>query len=117
MKFQVPDKNGPTIRDLSQNEIAADFAEYVKAAKAGPVVVMSKGKPVAVLLRTEGEEDLERLLMGHSAKLQSILEAARKRFRQGRGIPPETFWKEVEAENSSGIKKRSRTGKHGRTAK
>ena len=65
----------------SQNEIAADFAEYVKAAKAGPVVVMSKGKPVAVLLRTEGEEDLERLLMGHSRKLQAILEAARKRFR------------------------------------
>jgi hypothetical protein len=31
--------------------------------------VTNKGKPVAVLFRTEGQDDLERLLMGHSAKL------------------------------------------------
>ena len=71
----------------TQNEVAADFAGYVKATKQGPVVVTDKGKPVAVLLRSESEEDLERLLMGHSPKLQSILEAARKRFRNGGGIP------------------------------
>ena len=82
----------------TQSEIAANFAEYVKATKSGPVVVTSKGKPVAVLLRTEGEEDLERLLMGHSPKLQSILEAARKRLRAGHGIHHESFSKEVEAD-------------------
>ena len=99
----------------TQDEVAAHFSEYVKATKEGPVVVTSKGKPVAVLLRSESEADVERLLMGHSPKLQSILEAARKRFREGRGIPHETFWKEVEAENSTGIKERSRTGRNGRT--
>jgi len=99
----------------TQNEVAANFGEYVRAAKAGPVVVTSKGKTVAVLFGTKGQEDLERLLMGHSAKLQSILEAARKRFREGGGIAHETFWQEVETENSSGIKERSRTGKNGRT--
>ena len=99
----------------TQNEVAANFAQYVKAAKKGPVVVTNKGKPVAVLIRSESEDDLERLLMGHSRKLQTILEAARRRFRQGRGIPHETFWKEVEADNASKSKKRSRTGKNGRT--
>lgn len=99
----------------SQNEIAADFAEYVKAAKAGPVVVMSKGKPVAVLLRTESEQDLERLLMGHSRKLQALLEAARKRFREGRGIPHQTFWKEVDVENARKSSRRNRRGRNGRT--
>ena len=99
----------------TEDEVAADFAAYVKAAKKGPVVVTDKGKPVAVLLRSESEDDLERLLMGHSRKLQSILEAARRRFRQGRGIPHETFWKEVEAENAGKSKKRSRTGRNGRT--
>jgi hypothetical protein len=44
---------------------------------------------VAVLLRTEGKEDLERSLMGDSPKLQAILEAAGKRFREGAGIPHE----------------------------
>src|SRR6266702_1552297 len=99
----------------TQDEVAADFAEYVKATKSGPVVVTSKGKPVAVLLRSESEDDLERLLMGHSPKLQSILEAARKRFREGRGIPHELFWKEVEAENASKTPRRNRTRKNGRT--
>jgi prevent-host-death family protein len=103
------------VKVATQNEVAADFAEYVEATKKGPVVVTKNGKPVAVLLRSESEEDVERLLMGHSRKLQSILQAARKRFRQGRGIPHETFWKEVEAENANKSSKRGRTAKNGRT--
>ena len=47
------------------------------------------------------------LLMGHSPKLQTILEGARKRFRAGAGMPHETFWKEVEAENAGRSKKQS----------
>lgn len=102
------------MRVASQSEVAADFAEYVKAARRGPVVVTSKGKPIAVLLGAENEEDLERLLMGHSPKLQSILESARKRFRAGRGIPHDTFWRRVEAENVGKVSRRSRNGKNGR---
>ena len=98
----------------TQQEVAADFAEYVKATKQGPVVVTDKGKPVAVLLKSESEDDVERLLMGHSPKLQAILQAARKRFQQGRGIPHETFWKEVEAENVSKARRRTRAEKNGR---
>ena len=100
----------------TQNEVAAHFSEYVKAAKKGPVVVTSKGKPVAVLLSSQTQEDVERLLMGYSPRLQSILEAARKRFREGRGIPHETFWKEVESENAGKSAKRGRTRKNGRTS-
>jgi prevent-host-death family protein len=103
------------VKVATQNEVAANFAEYVKATRSGPVVVTSKGKPVAVLLRAEDQEDLERLLMGHSAKLQSILEAARKRFREGRGIPHQKFWQEVEAENARKLPVRSRTQEKGRT--
>jgi prevent-host-death family protein len=103
------------VKVASQSDVAADFAGYVKASKQGPVVVTDKGKPVAVLLRYEGKDELERLLMGHSPKLQLILEAARKRFREGRGIPHEEFWKEVEAENAAKSKRRARSGKNGRT--
>jgi prevent-host-death family protein len=103
------------VKVASQSEVAADFARYVKATKQGPVIVTNQGKPVAVLLRSDSEDDVERLLMGHSPKLQSILEAARKRFRKGRGIPHETFWKEVEAENATRIQKQSRTERSSRT--
>jgi prevent-host-death family protein len=103
------------VKVATEKEVSADFAAYLEAAKTGPVVVTSKGKPVAVLLRSESEDDVERLLMGHSPKLQSILEAARKRFREGRGTPHETFWQEVEAENARKSTKRGRTAKNGRT--
>jgi prevent-host-death family protein len=95
--------------------MTADFAGYLKASEQGPVVVTRNGKPVAVLLRTAGADDLDRVLMGHSPQLQSILEAARKRFRAGGGVPHETFWNEVEAENAGPIKKRSNARKGGRT--
>ena len=70
---------------------------------------------MAVLLRSDSEDDLERVLMGHSSNLQLILEAARKRFREGRGIPHETFWKEVDALTASKRPQRARTAKNGRT--
>jgi PHD/YefM family antitoxin component YafN of YafNO toxin-antitoxin module len=103
------------VKVATQKEVAADFAEFVKAAREGPVVVTDKGKPVAVLLSPGSEADLERLLMGHSPKLQAILEAARKRFRKGHGIPHDAFWKEVEEENAGKSAKRSHTRKNGRT--
>jgi prevent-host-death family protein len=105
------------VRVATQDEIAADFAEYVKATRKGPVVVTQEGKPVAVLLSSGSEDDLERLLMGHSPKLQSILEAARERFREGRGTPHDAFWKDVEAENASKRAKRPRKGKNGRSGR
>ncbi|HVS33985.1 MAG TPA: type II toxin-antitoxin system Phd/YefM family antitoxin [Gemmataceae bacterium] len=97
-------------------EIGADFVGYLKASKKGPLVVTRKGKPVAVLLHTADADDLERLLMGHSPKLQAILEAARRRFRAGEGIPHETFWKQVEAENAGRGKKEKQSRKNGRNA-
>lgn len=89
----------------SISQITADFPVYLKASARGPVVVTRNGKPIAVLLRTTGQEDLERLLMGHSPELQVILEGARKRFRAGAGIPHDAFWNEVEAEPAGRTKK------------
>src|SRR5438067_12237801 len=104
-------------KHASVNEMTADFPVYLKASERGPVVVTRNGKPIAVLLRAAGQEDLERLLMGHSPKLQLILEGARKRFRAGKGIPHEAFWNEVEAKQAGRIKKRRSARKNGRTSR
>jgi PHD/YefM family antitoxin component YafN of YafNO toxin-antitoxin module len=103
------------VKVASLTVVAADFVQYFKASELGPIVVTRKGKPVAVLLHTENEDDLERLLMGHSAKLQTILEVARKRFQKGAGIPHETFWREVEAKNASRVRKPTSPRKNGRS--
>jgi prevent-host-death family protein len=102
------------VKVATQQQIAANFAGYLKASQKGPVIVTENGEPVAVLLKAKGKDDVERLLMGHSEELQSILEAARQRFREGRGIPHETFWKEVTAEAAIERPSRSRAAKNGR---
>jgi hypothetical protein len=86
-RLLIASNRGGVMKVATQDEVAADFAGYVKATKKGPIIVTSKGKPVAVVLRPGSEDDLERLVMGHSPGLQSILEAARQRFREGRGNP------------------------------
>jgi prevent-host-death family protein len=92
-------------------DVKAHFSAYVKAAEENPVVITRNGKPVVVLVPAGNEEDLQRLLMAHSPKLQAILEAARQRFRRGMGIPHETFWQEVEAEAASKEVKRNNSRK------
>jgi prevent-host-death family protein len=92
----------------SVDEMKDDFASYLRASQKGPIVVTRGGKPVAVLLKADDPGELERTLMGHSQKLQAILEAARKRFRAGRGIPHEEFWREMEAGEARPKSKRTR---------
>jgi prevent-host-death family protein len=94
-------------------DIKAHLSAYLKASAQGPVVVTHNGKAVAVLLAVGDDEDLERLLMAHSPKLQAILAAARQRIREGKGIPHEQFWKQVEKDR--GIKGSGKREKNGRT--
>jgi prevent-host-death family protein len=95
-------------------DVKAHLSAYLKASAQGPVVVTRNGKAVAVLVAVGDDEDLERLLMAHSPKLQAILAAARQRIQEGKGIPHERFWEQVE--KNSGLEKGSSTReKNGRT--
>lgn len=82
-------------------DVKTHFSSYVKATEEGPVVVTRNGKPVAVLLAVTDEDDLERLMMAHSPRLQALLNAARRRIQAGQGIPNDQFWAEVEAEKAA----------------
>jgi prevent-host-death family protein len=77
-------------------DVKAHFSAYVKESEKGPVVVTRNGKPVAVLLAVSDEDELERLMMAYSPRLQALLGAARQRIQAGEGIPGEAFWREVE---------------------
>ncbi len=79
-------------------DMKARLSSYLKASEDGPVIVTQNGKPVAVLLGIEDEEELERLVPAYSKRFRAVLEAARQQIREGRGIPHEQFWQEVEAE-------------------
>jgi prevent-host-death family protein len=89
-------------------DVKAHFSAYLKASKEGPVVVTRNGKPVAVVVAVTDEDELERLMMAHSPRLQAMLAAARERIRAGEGIPAERFWREVESEQAAGKRPRKR---------
>jgi hypothetical protein len=52
---------------------------------------------VAVIVGVQDEDEIERLLMAYSPRLQAILEASRKQIREGDVLSHEEFWEEVES--------------------
>lgn len=79
-------------------EVKAQFSAYLKESEEGLVIVTRNGKPVAALLAVRDDEELERLVLAHSARLRAHLEAASQQIREGEGISHEDFWREVEKE-------------------
>jgi len=77
-------------------DVKARFSAYLKESKEGPVIVTRNGKPVAVLISMEDEEELERIILAYSPKFQSLLEKSRKQIQDRGGIPHQDFWKEPE---------------------
>jgi len=87
------------MRIASVADVKAKFSGYLKASEQGPVVVTKNGRPVAMLLSIKDEDEIERMLLAHSPKFQSILEVAEQQIREGKGIKHEDFWRDIESEN------------------
>jgi len=73
-------------------EVKSQFSAFLKATEGGPVVVTRNGRPVAVIVGVEDEDEIERLLMAYSPHLRAILEHSRKQFREGQWLGEEEFW-------------------------
>jgi prevent-host-death family protein len=82
-------------------EVKNQFSAFLKASEAGPVVVTRNGKAVAVIVAVQDDEEVERLLMAYSPRLQAVLEASRQQIREGDVLGHEDFWAEVEASRAS----------------
>ena len=61
-------------------DVKAHFSTFLKDSKKGPVVVTRNGRPAAVLLSVKDEDELGRLAMSYSPKLQRILTLARRQI-------------------------------------
>lgn len=79
-------------------DVKAQFSAYLRESERGPIVVTRNGKPVGILLGAADEDELERLILVHSARFQKLIEKSRKQIREGRGIPFDQFWSELDAE-------------------
>ncbi len=74
-------------------DVKAHFSTFLKESKQGPVVVTKNGRPAAVLLSVEDEDEIDRLTMAYSPKLQKILTLARRQIKEHGGISHDEFWK------------------------
>jgi len=84
-------------------EVKAKLSAYIDRSKTeGPVIITRNGRPVAVLIAPEDENDLESLVLGRSPRFLAMLERSRKSLREGKGLSEAEFWKAVKARNSGG---------------
>jgi prevent-host-death family protein len=86
------------MRIASIADVKARLSAYVKETKNGPVVVTRNGRAVAVLLGVADDDELERLVLAHSPKFQTLLDKSQRQIDQTGGIPHDQFWRDVSAE-------------------
>lgn len=96
------------MRIASVANIKARCSAYLRAATRSPIVVTRSGKPVGVLLAIDDEEELERLVLAYSPRLETILDAARQRVRAGGGVRHEDLWRELERPDKLKTPRRAR---------
>ena len=89
------------MRIASVADVKAKLSSYIRASKSGPVVVTKNGKPVAVLLSMQDEDEIERMILAYSPKFQRILQTAEQQIREGKGISHQEFWQGIEAGQGS----------------
>ena len=75
-------------------DVKANLSAFVKASEEELVVITKNGKPVAVLLPMEDDDELERLAIAYSKRFQTILTEAREHIQHGGGIAHDDFWSE-----------------------
>lgn len=72
-------------------EVKDRFSAYIDESHESPVVVTRNGRPVAMLIAIEEDDDLDSLLLVHNPRFLQLLEEARQRVRVTGGVPLAEF--------------------------
>ena len=95
-------------------DVKAHLSAYVdECENEGPVIITRNGKAAAVLLAPKDNDDLERLMLAHSRRFQSLLSTSRKSIKAGKGVSHDEFWKTVARRQRAKRPSRVRKGKLG----
>ena len=74
-----------SIRTLDIKQAVQPLAEYARQVDVGPIVVMTRGRPVAVVLAIENA-DLETISLSTNPQFLALIERSRVRHRREGGI-------------------------------
>src|SRR5713226_1194756 len=96
-------------------DVKARLSAYLdECAVEGPLVITRNGRAAAVLLVPYDDDDLERLMLGRSARFQAMLNRSRQSIKKGKGLSEEAFWNAVRQrsqQRKSAVKGRRRTSR------
>ncbi len=67
-------------------EVKDRFSAYIEESRESPVVVTRNGRPVAMIVAIEDEDDLDAMLLAHNPRFVQLLEEARQRVKVSGGI-------------------------------
>ena len=79
-------------RSCRQRPLAAPGRSESARSADGPVVATENGRPVAVLIGTTYEAEIERLLLARTPRLRAVLDESRRQIQSGAGVVHEEFW-------------------------
>ncbi len=79
-------------------EVKDRLSAYIDESRESPIVVTRNGRPVAMLIGIEDEDDLDSLLLVHNPRFLQLLEEARQRVRISGGVPLAEFRQRLEVE-------------------
>lgn len=77
-------------------EVKDRFSAYIEDSQESPVVITRNGRPVAMIVGIEDEDDLDSLLLVHNPRFLQLLEEASARVRTTGGVPLAEFRRQVE---------------------
>lgn len=70
----------------SLDEVQDRFSAYIDECHESPIIVTRNGRPVAMIIAIEDEDDVDRLLLVHDQRFLRLLEEVRQRVRVAGGV-------------------------------
>ena len=81
---------------VSVADVKKHLSAYLRNETSGPFVITRNGRPAGVLLPIDDEEEIERLVLAYSPRMQAILNASRQEIAESGGVGHDDFWDDIE---------------------
>jgi len=78
----------------------------------GPIVVTRNGEIAVEPIASADDDDSDWILLSNSPRLQALLDRSRKSIAEGKGIPHNEFWRQVEERQGKKLAVQEKQGKY-----